>query len=78
MDLSIFPNPASTVLYIKTNNKISETYAIKIFNTYGTLIQAFSSNNETVNYNISNLNRGIYFIEILSKSTGKITKLIIQ
>ncbi len=73
----IFPNPAKDVVYIKTNNESSEC-SIKLFDISGNLIYSLNTKEEQVNISISNLNKGLYLIEISTKSSNKISKLIIQ
>ena len=61
--IKIYPNPASDILYIGTDNQIE---AIQIFDNLGKLV--FEKNITTKSINISNLNSGIFTIVIKTKN----------
>ncbi len=66
--ISVFPNPASNVLKINTENKFVKEY--KIYNNLGQLLkQNTYRSNEQIN--VSNLSQGVYFISILDKKNNK-------
>ena len=70
---SIFPNPASNFINIKTNESIDK---IEIVSTLGKLLHR-----EEINYkkiNISNLNSGLYFIKIYTDKKVATKKIIIR
>ena len=73
---SIYPNPASDKLYIKTTNQTKQLN-IQIYDIYG---QKVINNGELIIdnsiavLNINNLNRGIYFVKIKNQ-TFKFVKL---
>ena len=56
---SVYPNPSSDVLNIRTNEPIDK---VELYNTIGQLIVA----NKTTNINISSINRGVYILKIYS------------
>ena len=64
-ELSVFPNPASSDLFIQA---VSELGAIKMYNVIGqTVIQTISKNNRQ-RIDISSLPQGLYTIVIKGKS----------
>jgi hypothetical protein len=66
----LFPNPASSILFIETENNIPLTFSI-----YNSLGQLMIQNNLTNNsISISHLSKGIYFI-CLNSSTNETTLL---
>jgi hypothetical protein len=69
----IYPNPASTEVYIDAEQAFSE---ITLFNQQLSVIdkQNFVST-KTKKLNISSLNNGIYFIKTI---TGEMKKLVVQ
>lgn len=69
-DIGFYPNPTSDFIYINTKNK----HATNIYNNSGKLI---STSNESI-INIVDFPRGIYIIEIVSKSGTERHKLIKQ
>jgi hypothetical protein len=65
-NVKIFPNPTSDFIFI-TNDFDTKIDNIKIYNTEGKcLLELHNYNNQPIN--ISDLNRGIYFITGLSKN----------
>ncbi|MEZ7945942.1 MAG: family 16 glycosylhydrolase, partial [Flavobacteriaceae bacterium] len=56
---SVYPNPSSDVLNIRTNEPIDK---VELYNTIGQLIVA----KKTTNINISSINRGVYILKIYS------------
>ncbi|HHT03213.1 MAG TPA: T9SS type A sorting domain-containing protein [Bacteroidales bacterium] len=66
---TIFPNPAKNVLKVSLNTfkSVKNTYSIK--NALGVEVIRGRIANKTTNIDISNLNRGIYFISIGAKTT---------
>ena len=66
---TIFPKPAKNVLKVSLNTfkSVKNTYSIK--NALGVEVIRGRIANKTTNIDISNLNRGIYFISIGAKTT---------
>ena len=60
--ISIYPNPASTVLYIEAHAEQHNMGYIKLFSADGRLARQFSPEQRTLD--ISDLAEGIYFIQI--------------
>ena len=68
---SIYPNPAKDKIFIK-NAKNST--GIKIYDSTGRIVKNLKTNTDVVD--VSNLNNGIYFIEIISGKKSFKTKFI--
>ncbi|MCH2021085.1 MAG: lamin tail domain-containing protein [Saprospiraceae bacterium] len=65
-DLTIFPNPASTILNINSSFEINQ---IDIFNTLGQKITNQTSiNSNTLQINTNNYGNGIYIINVISEN----------
>ncbi|MGB4129202.1 MAG: C10 family peptidase [Bacteroidales bacterium] len=74
INLSIYPNPASDIIFVETNEKIIN---VNIFNNLGQSI--FEQNYESqskIQINIDNINPGIYIIEVETISGFKTRKPI--
>jgi|GEM_PF-3604696 len=68
-EFKIFPNPASDYIEIKLSEslKLSESYNIKIYNTYGQCVLSVEAGTEPVpteRIDISHLPIGIYFVRV--------------
>lgn len=72
----VIPNPAHDFITINSKNSENESIDINIYSVNGILCfkQKFKVNNITIN--ISDLNKGLYFMKIISKSKTVISKLI--
>ena len=68
---SVYPNPSSDVLNIRTNEPIDK---VELYNTIGQLIVA----KKTTNINISSLKTGIYILKIYSGNRSVIKKVMIN
>jgi hypothetical protein len=71
-DILIYPNPASGIIHINTNNE--KIKSIKLFNVQGQLIQEYFTNE----FSIANLPNGIYFVTTQTDKTTFTNKLIKQ
>jgi hypothetical protein len=70
IDLKVFPNPSSEVLYIQ--NQQSETIQFSIFTIHGQFITSGSlSGNKTINISVSEFTSGLYTLTFLSKRSFK-------
>lgn len=68
---TVFPNPASDKLFIRSNSIIEK---VKIYNTNGEIVAETTGNS----IDVSKLPEGLYFIEVLANHKSEIKKLIIQ
>ncbi|MGK4568468.1 T9SS type A sorting domain-containing protein [Flavobacterium sp. 3HN19-14] len=70
-DSTIYPNPFSDFINIKTSNSVQN---IEVIDMNGRLLEIpkFASENGIAKLNLSNLNQGIYFLKMMT-SDNKIT-----
>lgn len=71
-ELSIYPNPVKSVLNIQSKEDIS---SVKIYNTAGQLV---TTAKETRQLNVSSLEKGMYFVQVVDKKGNEITKKVIK
>ncbi len=77
-NINIYPNPASNFVTIETNNIIENIY---IYNTVGQIVGNSKFQNfktSKVEINVSDLQSGIYFLNIKTENGNFVEKLIIQ
>jgi len=72
--LTVYPNPVSNVLTIKSDDAIE---GVMIYNVYGSLLYKTKQKGNTVNADFSNYASGIYFVTILSDS-GTVTQKVMK
>ncbi len=71
-EISIFPNPAHSEVFIRTDEDIN---SIEIYNIFGEIV--LSRKNNTYNLiNISSLHKGLYFIKINTIENCELLKLL--
>ncbi len=71
--ISAYPNPATDVVNIKSDNTIT---SVKIFNYTGQMVASEKVDNNIYQFNTSKLNTGIYFFQV-ETTQGVTTKRII-
>ena len=82
--INIFPNPASTSFSIETSSTTGELLKVAIYNSNGQLIKSDVDFQKQVNssqdnqYDVSDLNNGVYFVKVVSENSSKTMKLILQ
>ena len=65
--LFLYPNPFTSYIYVSlTNGKIIEK--VNVYNLTGKLISTFNSERNRELFSLTNLPKGIYFIEVVSGS----------
>lgn len=72
--LSIYPNPAKTVLNITSNSFATKT--VEIYNVLGTKVLADTVTNNTVN--VASLANGVYVIKVTEEGKTATRKLVIE
>lgn len=76
-EIQLFPNPAGTSITIKTS--IEGDYQISVYNAAGALVQSREFFGTQVDLNITELERGFYFVNILDLNSKEIrTKKLIK
>jgi hypothetical protein len=67
-DFVIFPNPGSEQITVKSSSDLA-MQSISVFDVSGNLIQQIILNANSYGFNVSQLSKGMYFIEIQSDET---------
>jgi hypothetical protein len=79
--IAIYPNPAKNAITIATSKEIGDLVAVAIYNLNSQLVKKssdFQKQKDNNQYDISDLNNGIYFVKVTSVGFSKTMKLIIQ
>ena len=72
---SVYPNPSNNIVTLKALNYDFETYAVKIISITGAVVYN-SDFTSTKTINVSELTKGIYFINITNKNSSYTSKWI--
>jgi len=80
--LDLFPNPSNGLVYLQYNSDFKEkTTTISVTNSLGAYVyREITSNNNSFKktLDLSNLEKGIYFVKVSSNSNTTIKKLVLQ
>jgi hypothetical protein len=66
-----YPNPASDILYVDSENKTSASYNIRLYNSQGKMCRQAKATGGIVEFSVSNLPNGVYFLNIYDESVSK-------
>lgn len=72
-DIKIYPNPATDFIKISSNNDIT---AYRIINTKGQICRQNKTKSNFISINVSNINKGVYFLNIITKTSSKTYKFV--
>lgn len=75
IDFKMYPNPTKNQVTVISNNSIK---TISIYNAIGKKVKEFSFNEKKANINISELQSGIYFVNIYTNKGENIYKKLIK
>ena len=77
-DFIVSPNPANGYFNLRMSNTNNAT--VKVHNTVGQVVITRNFDTTSINerFDISDLNKGIYFVEVINNGKSKIKKLVIR
>ena len=74
-NVKVYPNPVDDVLYINTNENITE---VNVYNVVGVKMTTVNGQQTNVSVNMSNLNSGVYFVEVKTEKENIIKKIVVK
>jgi hypothetical protein len=74
--IAIYPNPTNDILNINYGTSTIDIKSIEIHDLLGKIV--YQNNSKVESIDLSNLNKGIYLINILTENNGKVTKKLIK
>ncbi len=80
--VTVYPNPASTEVFVSLNDSTFENFEVKLTNSLGQVLQTINtkdlngSNNTSIN--VSSYARGLYFVTITAGESATTKKLLIK
>ncbi len=75
--IKIYPNPTQGIFYVDFGTEVSNTQ-MELFDVKGQLIFTQTAINRNEKIDLSNQNKGIYFLKITSKGQIKNMKIVVQ
>jgi hypothetical protein len=77
IEVTVFPNPATD--FIRVSIAADNVDAnINIYNVAGKLVKTLSTNSQLTNISVSELPKGLYFVNIQNDKTNLVNKIIVQ
>lgn len=76
INISIYPNPANNFIYINNNNN-RNTSTIDIYDVSGKCVLTEKTKQKQHKINISQLNNGVYYVQVIDKKGSTKTKKIV-
>jgi hypothetical protein len=73
----VYPNPSSDIIYVKIEELQANT-ALKIYNVMGTEVGSKAITEELSEISVSNLETGIYMIEIIQGNNRSVERIVVQ
>ncbi len=77
-NFELYPNPAKSTIHIRMNNSGNGKSEIAILDLQGRIIKSFTDSENLITQDISDLNSGIYFIQVRSGEQVIQQKLVVS
>jgi hypothetical protein len=74
----VYPNPSNGIFEISTKGESINKTNISLMNTSGTLIDQFEWDGKTKTFNLSDLSKGLYFMQFKFEDKLEVKKIVIQ
>ena len=77
---SMYPNPATQLVNVQFNTNVNSNIKVNIFNLQGKSVMKTNtvSNLNSIQFNVSNLSKGMYFVELVGSNFKIVEKLIVE
>ncbi len=79
IDASVYPNPTNGVFFLNIESQFSETFEVKIVNLIGQRVDVRQvETNQQIQFDLSGLPRGVYFVKIDVDQQQIVKRIILQ
>lgn len=75
---TVYPNPATDLIYVNLENNVSKNMTVHIYNTLGALVKTVNIDQSNLQLNVSDLSNGFYTLELRINNSSSKQKLTIQ
>jgi hypothetical protein len=76
--VSLYPNPTAGILHIKLSGYKSEVVAMNVINSQGRIVKSDEILSSKSEFNLSDLPKGLYFVELRNGSHSSRTKILLR
>jgi hypothetical protein len=77
-NISIYPNPTAGMLHVKLSGYESQVVAMRVMNTSGNIVKTGEILSSTTTFNLSDLPKGLYFVELSNGTHKSRTKILLR
>lgn len=77
-DLTVYPNPSNGTVNMNLNNILGAKVAVSISNVLGQEVFSTVTNNNTLTADLSNVEKGIYFVKINNNNNISVKKVYVK
>jgi hypothetical protein len=81
VNMEVYPNPTNGELYIDITTLEVQDFTISVINTLGQTVKEvkqMQSNGGKIKIDLSDKNKGVYFVTVKSKSGSKVKRIVLQ
>ncbi len=79
IEASVYPNPTNGVFFLQIDSQFFENFEVKIVNLIGQAVEVRQvSTNERVQFDLTSLPKGFYFVKIQVDQQQVIKRVILQ
>lgn len=77
-ELTVYPNPTSGLMFLNALNNANERKLVRIFNITGNMVMEFEWNSDHTQIDLRDFAKGVYFLNVSSKSGVESRKIVLQ
>lgn len=80
LKIQVYPNPTQDIIYLKCDIKLKKNLNINIYNSNGQLVKSYTNlnSNNSKSIDISELSKGIYYLELINDTQKAVVEIIKQ
>ncbi len=75
-DLKVYPNPATSMVYIQISDSMETPLELGVYNTMGQKLMSFRMNQHLQQVNVSSLGKGVYYIKSENGKQQNVARLV--
>lgn len=77
-NISIYPNPTSGIIHISLGEYTPQDISMRIYNSEGQVVMTIENLKSSNQFNISDLPKGVYFVEIRSGAQASTSRIVLR
>lgn len=78
LDIKLYPNPSKGLFKLELSNSNNEEFSVNIYDVIGKIVYSSKITNNISIIDLSEIDKGIYYVSIKKENNRKVTKIIIH